>query len=199
MQKKSEKSAPQNPNSLTPNVKIILGIVAIPFIILILAIVILVISPAPQQPVLFTQFTSDEGQFTTVFPGNPTTKVTDLNTTEGIIVVHTTSFSTNNGMFSIVYNDYPDSVMQQSINTILDSALSGSANNTNSKIISKKDLNLQGYLGKEGLLSADNYEIKNDIYLVKNRLYQVMIVTSNNTYFDSNEANTFFNSFRLND
>jgi hypothetical protein len=105
----------------------------------------------------------------------------------------------NKHSFALLYNDYPAGAIQAGAEEqALDGAAQGlSTTMPGAKIQSSKKLTLGSYPGRELVAAAPAVgSIRVRIYLVKDRMYQVMTIGSNE-FVNSQQAEQFLNSFRL--
>jgi hypothetical protein len=114
-------------------------------------------------------------------------------------------FEGDNGLLycAVIYNDFPEwLVKQKDINwdAMLDSGRDGLVADTNGKVIMESKITLGNYPGREVVIEAKGQFktaiIKVRIYVVRNRMYQVMVITAKGEG-GSFERDNFMDSFRL--
>jgi hypothetical protein len=103
--------------------------------------------------------------------------------------------------FSVAYVDYPYSAVRVTpTSSLLDGARDGAVERTNGRLLSEKLISLGGYPGREIKIKVETPKhtaiVRSRIYLVKNRLYQVLVVTSIQEAY-STIGTTFLNSFQV--
>ncbi len=133
------------------------------------------------------EFSSAEGRFTVSMPGTAT-----LTTQEEAVgplkIPHAIyTLSTGAASYFVSYGDLPASstdpaLIKRSLDAGRDNAL---AENPSNKLLSEKDIVLDGHAGREWLVSASPYVFKARAYYVKGRLYQLMLAAPLNVVFNN--------------
>lgn len=148
------------------------------------------------------KLTSKAGKFSVESPVflKQTTQVQP--TAVGNIDIHIfTGEKADGTAYMVMYNDYPaEMISGMDPKETLNGARDGALGRTKGQLVNEKDLTLDGYPGKDLLVkvtkgSAEGL-LKQRMFLVKNRLYQVMTVGPKQS-FDTKEVDTFLNSFKL--
>jgi hypothetical protein len=146
-------------------------------------------------------FSSKEGGFSVEMASAPQQKKETVQTPDGPVDIHTLTFETQNPAAErwVVYIDYPlATVRGKGATRILDEARDGSVNNVRGRLLRERDIVLEGYPGKEieyeGETPAEEI-YKSRIYLVKQRLYVLLVTAPRNGA--SKDAEKFLNSFKL--
>ena len=170
--------------------------------LLVVAIVLAASSSALRAEDKFKPFTSKEGKFTVLMPGAPkehkqvvkaagmdiatTLYVSEIDPTRAVIVS---------------YNDFP----AQNFNAaIADKVLDAAANGVNAKakgtVLSTKKIALGKHPGREVQikLPEDKGLLKVDIYLVGNRLYQILAIGPE-SFVRSPQLDRYYKSFKVNE
>ena len=103
----------------------------------------------------------------------------------------------------VSYADYPTSLMRsEAADQILDGATKGSATGIGGELVSMIDFPLGSFPGREAEYtvpaqgSQPAMKIRAHYFLVKDRLYQVMVIIGQDQTF-SETTQTFLNSFKL--
>jgi hypothetical protein len=102
----------------------------------------------------------------------------------------------------VAYSDYPAEIIEQTDpQALLDSSRDGAVNNLGGTLVSEEVIDLAGNPGRSLVISANaNQEqtatINSRIYLVENRLYQVLVVSPEGTE-SLEESLSFLDSFDL--
>lgn len=156
-------------------------------------------SLAVSQP---QEFTSKSGGFSVMTPATLKESTQSTDTAIGPIDIHTFLAEVGNRAYVVGYSDYPAEIMRQSDpEQILDGSRDGAADNLKGQVISENSLTLDNHPGREFVINATaqnnlKMTVKARIYLVKNRLYQVMLATPQNE-FNPSDADAFLKSFKL--
>ena len=150
------------------------------------------------------KFSSSEGRFSVLIPGVPTEKIIKVNTKAGIVDLHILQLEgTEFNYLAVSYGDYPkETVTKENINKILDGARDGAVSNVHGKLISELIITLDNYPGREIKVEIPNgkHILISRIYLVRNRLYSISLITHKNNIFTTelyDKAHKFFDSFQL--
>lgn len=151
---------------------------------------------------------SDSGKFSVDFPAQPEESDETVETDLGNIVMHmaildlSADTAGDNLLFLSSWNDYPaDKVNPETetdLDTFYESALGGSVENVKGKLISKKNITINGHRA----LTADvdyqegQYVIRIQYLLIKNRFYMMEVIT--NASRNNNIKQTrFLDSFKV--
>jgi flagellar basal body-associated protein FliL len=148
-------------------------------------------------------FSSSAGKFSVDYPGTPKEVKQSQPTAVGKIDIYFYQLEANNKamLYQAGYNDYPADVVEGADPAdLLNGALQGGAGAVGGTVLSQKDITLNGFPGKEARISAVSGALKGEftirIYLVDNRLYQLMAGGSVGK-IDEGGINRFLNSFKL--
>ncbi len=135
------------------------------------------------------QFSSKVGKFAVSMPGAPTEESeTD---TDGFV---THNFTLVNGetVYLVTYSDLAKEVTQVKPGEIFDAVCEGYAADGD-KLVNKREIELDGYFGRTVELKAtDGINGKASMYLVGNRLYQLLLISPN-----LENGKQFFDSFQV--
>jgi TonB family protein len=129
------------------------------------------------------EFTSAEGRFTVLMPGVPTAESTPVETAAGRIKMHSYILQTNFGTYGVMYGDLPwysDEPNPGRLDSARNEALSKGG-----RLLSESDVTLGGIVGRELLVDKDGYVLRARMFLVKERLYQAIIITRANVAFNT--------------
>lgn len=143
---------------------------------------------------------SKEGRFRVAMPNTPTqTKKTVKTATGELTVTILAAEGRNDSLFVVSYSDIPEADLKQgSLAKRLAQARDGAVSNVGGKLREEKTIALDGHPGRQIVIEKDGSVIaKMRIFLVKRRLYQVMVLGSASV-FSSKEVEMFLDSFRLN-
>jgi len=147
------------------------------------------------------QIGSQDGRFAIMMPDFPEYGVQDVLTPVGALQVHIFSVSVDDSVFMAAYNDYPEFIVSSSdAGKMLDGARDGAVSNVNGKLLSERQIRLQGHPGRELWIEADvegqEGLARARIYLVGRRLYQVLVAGPENQFPES-DAERCLDSFLI--
>jgi hypothetical protein len=143
---------------------------------------------------------SKDGGFTVAMPGVPTEKKQHVKTATGQLnVTLLLAEGRNDSVFVVSYSDFPEAELKKgTLEKRLDHARDGAVSSARGKLRSEKTIELDGHPGREIAIENNGECIaKMRIYLVKNRLYQVMVL-GNGMIFMTKDVGIFLDSFGLN-
>ena len=147
--------------------------------------------------------TSKAGNFRASFPGKPLKMKRTLNTAVGKIELHMFILPTlgNKAAYAVMYNDYPDVVMQRAKpDRVLERALQGAVKSKNGTITKKTDIKLDGYPGKSvhfnGTSGGKKLSGYIRVYLVNSRLYQLLVFQQDGVKLAQSDIDKFYRSFQ---
>ncbi len=147
----------------------------------------------------WTEFTSKEGGFAVLLPGTP--KVERKTTPSAVgplaFTMHTVELGFGSVAYIASYNDYPPSLIADSDpNTILDGVVEG-AMGSKQNLKHSEAITLDGHPGREFTGTVkEGYEYTSRCYLVKQRLYQINVVSTPGKV-SAEDKLKYFGSFRL--
>lgn len=149
-------------------------------------------------PAGWTEFTHANGRYKTAFPGKPQEQTVNAGGLKFIINV--IENKNQGSAFVVAYNDMPNDINlsdENLANKALDGGVAGMAKG--GKAATTK-ITYGKYLGREVLIDAvGGKKQKARMYLVGNRLYQVLVEWDSRKGDLSSDADTFLNLFRLTD
>lgn len=154
-------------------------------------------SPILRSQYLLTQaswneFSSTQGGFAVSMPGTPKE---ETQTNQDGSVEHSFSLAVDNTAYLIHYSDIPEAekLTQEQVKQLLDSAPDDFTKSANAKLLKSENISLSGHPGKEFEFAiGDRVNGKGRVYMVKQRLYIVVGMTSTTDNFQK-----FLDSFRL--
>ena len=147
-----------------------------------------------------TEYKSPDHSFAVMLPKEVGEQEQTVNTQLGPIKMCIYSAKSKHQEFTVVYSDYPDSY----VNTtgpavILDGARDGAVRNIQGQLLSETLIELQGNPGRELKIEGPRkLIIRSRMYLVKNRLFQIMAISKPDHSFDK-KIKDVFDSFRITD
>lgn len=145
------------------------------------------------------QFSSDQGKFSVYLPGEPKEQSQTVSTPVGPLTLHMYLVEQGVGTaYVAAYADYDEKLVQlTSKETLLDGARDGQVKSVRGKLVSEKRIFLSGHPGRELKIQVtDKLYLRSRLYLVENRLYQVLVVTHKGA-IDGPDANRVLGSFKL--
>ncbi len=153
-------------------------------------------SRAPQE------FKSEAGAFSVTTPVGLRAATQSVDTQAGKLEIHTFFGQQGATGYMVGYVDYPQEVVQQGDPAkILDGSRDGAVSNVNGKLVIETKVTLDGHPGRELVIDAkarngEDGTVRARVFLVNNRLYQVMIVAPKGRV-SSSAMNDFLQSFKL--
>ncbi|HEY9074301.1 MAG TPA: hypothetical protein VIN67_09240 [Desulfobaccales bacterium] len=165
-------------------------------IALLLALCLAGCSSKPQE------FKSEAGRFSIMTPVALQEETQPLETEAGKISLHL--FAAQEGFtgYFVSYCDYPpEFVKKKEPEQMLDGARDGATKSAKGKLVSDTKISLAGHPGLEVVIDArepqgPNGLIKGRLFMVGNRLYQVMVVAPKSRT-DDQATDSFLQSFKL--
>ena len=147
-----------------------------------------------------TEFKSPDHSFVIMLPENVKAQEQTVNTQLGPIKMYMYNAKSKHQHFTVAQSDYPGSFVNSTDpKTILDGSRDGSVRNIQGQLLSETLIELQGHPGRELKIEGPNkIVIKSRIYLVKNRMFQIMALSKPDHSFDK-KIQDVFDSFKIND
>ncbi|HZZ79862.1 MAG TPA: hypothetical protein VFE62_15190 [Gemmataceae bacterium] len=152
-------------------------------------------------PAGWKEITAKETGFSVAMPAEPMIKKQAVKTVNGLVnVMMYIADGRNDSNFVVSYSDFPTANFKKAdIDKRLDQARDGAITKAGGKKRSEEKIQLMGHPGREIVIEKNGEIIvKMRLYLVKNRLYQVMVV-GQGAIFTSRDVGAFFDSFHLSD
>lgn len=143
-------------------------------------------------------FTSDAGKFTINFPGTPTEETQSVPTEVGNIEMVTFMYEKSaTEVYMVAYSDYPSALIELSnAKDLLGGAKDGALGTYGATVSTEKDITIDGNPGMFFKANSDSYYVTYEIYLVDNRLYQIVIL-KDGAYASESDYNKFTKTFKL--
>ena len=169
----------------------------------ILLIGMLAIAGCNASSVKLAPFASEAGKFSISAPTDLEESQQSVQTPVGPIDIHTFTAETKESAFVVAYSDYPAAIVTESDpQMLLDSSRDGAISNLRGTLVQEEKIELESHPGRSLLINATTETgepavIDARIYLVNNRLYQILVVTPEKDT-DPIKAAEFLNSFTLN-
>lgn len=143
-------------------------------------------------------FVSDEGNFSINFPGTPTEETQSVPTEVGNIEMVTFMYEKSaTEVYMVAYSDYPSALIELSnAKDLLGGAKDGALGTYGATVSTEKDITVDGNPGMYFKANSDSYYVTYEIYLVENRLYQIVIL-KDGAYATEDDYNKFTKTFKL--
>ncbi len=149
-------------------------------------------------------FSSAEGGFTLLLPGNPQEQRQPVSTAAGSADAIMYITEVGGTAFGVGYSDFPGSAAKADPQAVLKGARDGAVKNVNGTLVGEKPIELAGHPGLEiavempaGAAVPGGAIYRAQLYLVGNRLYQVIYVALKKGD-DPDDYQKLFDSFQLN-
>jgi len=164
--------------------------------------------PRPTAPEeLWKEFSSTAGRFKVTLPGAPTETSKTIEYRFREFERHTFTLKTGFGAFLVSYSDLPVILAEpDEVEEFLDHHMhEGEVTSSQGKLLSKTEIELDGYPGRELIAKTPESTFRMKYYLVGQRFYQIAISTPNDPAKNAGEiarsmeftASKFFDSFEL--
>lgn len=152
----------------------------------------------------WTRFVSTAGGFAVLGPGTPREDRTTLNSPAGKIEMHTFAFERKSPpmWLTVAVSDYASSMLRFGPEVALDGARDGAVANIGGRLLSERRIFLGAHPGRELMIEARKSEalrglLRARIYLVGQRSYMLMAVTTEEERLKRNDVSMFLDSFTL--
>lgn len=159
---------------------------------------------AEYNPKAWKEFSSAEGRFSVLLPSVPTERVELHDSPVGKLEVHNFTLRTF-AEYGVMYVEYPPNIEEEgNVRAFLDNIRDGGVRRVKGTVLEEKDISLGGHPGRYMLVRiGDGYTLRAKTFVVKNRLYQVIIITRDKDApegiikFHEETAAKFLDSFKL--
>ncbi|HEX8494071.1 MAG TPA: hypothetical protein VF658_14590 [Pyrinomonadaceae bacterium] len=153
-----------------------------------------VIAPRPQAPAGWILHSSTAGRFSILMPSEPKVQEQPVDTAVGKLINHIFLAQKGSAAFAISYADYPQNNADPQ--GVLDTVRDGAINGIKGTLVSGKNITHKTFPGREFQASTQGALYTSRIFLVNNRLYQMVVVAPVGHLTDA-EVNRFLTSFDL--
>lgn len=146
-------------------------------------------------------FTSDAHKFKARFPGKP--KLQSQPGPQGT-TMQMYAVESRNGVMAVAVADLPlpSDMPPAQVDSALDGAMNGQVRSGGGSLKTSSSIMINGkYPGRElvaSITQPKTGQVRSKLFLVKNRLYQVMVMGTD-SYATSSQATEFLNSFKMMD
>ncbi len=140
----------------------------------------------------------DGGGFSVEMPGQPQKMKKEIPSEAGNITLHFFIYEEKEGGYIVTYNDYPESVVQTlDLDSLYNNAARTALKSAKGTLMSKDTIRYQGFRGVELKYTVPgNVVVRSRYFLVNNRLFQIMLLGSEENVYNS-FGEWFFNSFKI--
>lgn len=142
------------------------------------------------------KYSSERGRFSVVMPTQPSPRDQPIDSAAGPTVNHVFMSVKGSAAFAVSYADYPQASDSADPQVVLDNVRQGALNGIKGTLVSSRRIMHKGYPGREFQASTKGALYTSRIYLVGNRLYQLVVVAPVGALSDT-EINRFLTSFDL--
>jgi hypothetical protein len=149
------------------------------------------------------EFTSQAGSFSVMTPAPLTENIQNADLPQvGTIAIHMFTGTQGSKAYFVSYADFPEEfVGRADTERLLDGSRQGQVSNINGRLVMESKISLSGNPGRDLVIDAkasngQDATIKSRIYLVRNRLYQVMVVAPKGQV-SNDEMMKYLESFKL--
>lgn len=153
-----------------------------------------------QRPQKWKEFNTTVGGFSVLMPETPAQTTSKINTRIGAIDLHSfeAQLEDPDAGVTVAYADYPpEFVASRTPKAMLDGARDRAVESMYGKLLTEALISIGSYPGRDISASVPGgYAVFVRIYLVKNRLYQVVVAVPKDHAFDA-WVGTFLDSFKL--
>ena len=165
---------------------------------------LIVIIPANVKAQDWQKYTNQEGQFSVNMPSKTELESLTQPIIGGKLTYHFYISELENGdqVFMISRNDFPaKNIAKSDSQVMLDACVDGAVKSRQGKLLTQEKVKLNGYPGRkcsfEGRAGGKPLMVWHECYLVKNRLYQIMVMSKKENPPVEKMRNRFFDSFEL--
>jgi hypothetical protein len=151
------------------------------------------------HPTSWKNYQSKSGRFAVMLPGRPVSQAMSINTPSGPLELRIFASQPVPGStsFGVGYGDLPrDLALKRPASVTLDGARNGAVANIHGRLLSSRNITLAGHPGREFRARVASGIYASRIYLVGQRLYQV-IATTPQEQADSTDVARFMTSFKV--
>lgn len=147
------------------------------------------------------KYTSNDGNYSTLFPANPTEETTTVNTAYGYVEDHSAKTTTGGIYYAVVFNELPASYLSETTaGDILDLSRNQMVDAVSGTLLYEKIISIKNYSGRELKIkissNGETVIITARVFVVENKIYRIIVSTTEDDQFDSS-INKFLDSFSL--
>jgi hypothetical protein len=145
-------------------------------------------------------FTSKEGKFTVTLPGQPASKTSKVVTSAGEVEAYLFLVDRKTHAYLVSYNDYKAGTVDPDPEKVLSQVVEATAKNLKGQVNRDEKITLgaKKYPGRDVLIALPGKKglYRGRVYLVGNRLYQVVVIGPEELVKNS-AVDAYFGSFKL--
>lgn len=154
----------------------------------------------PQEEPKPLPFTSKEGKFTVTLPGPPARKTSKVATSAGEVEAYLFLVDRKTHAYLVSYNDYKAGTVDPDPEKVLSQVVEATAKNLQGQVNKDEKITLgaKKYPGRDVLIALPGKKglYRGQVYLVDNRLYQVVVIGPEELVKNS-AVDAYFSSFKL--
>jgi hypothetical protein len=144
-----------------------------------------------------SEFKSETGGFSIATPYSLKETTQSVDTAAGKVETHMFRAEQGQEAWVVAYSELPVEIVQASDpRGMLEASRDGAVANINGELVSDAPISLNEYPGREFTASAQGLSLRARMFLVENRLYQIMAVVPKDKE-NSKEIDDFLQSFQL--
>jgi len=150
-------------------------------------------------PAVWSEFRSEEGQFSVSMPERPVSQVSTIETTQGRFEQHAFTASHIPLVCMVAYTDIPKPfLVANNSDGLFDGVRDEFIKAAGGKLASESSLSLDGHPGREIKVHLFRGELRLQLFLVRDRLYILSLTNLDKVAESDGEIpNKFFGSFKL--
>jgi hypothetical protein len=156
-------------------------------------------SMIPGAVIEWKEFSSAEGAFSILMPGQPALSNQTVKTAAGDMELHQYMVELRRRAYGVIYSDLPPLFLQQpdAARLLLDAGRDGAVSQVKGRLVSEDIIHIGLNPGRELNVEFAKGTIRTRIYLINTRLYQVIaVVPSGQEQKASEDTVKFLDSFR---
>jgi hypothetical protein len=153
----------------------------------------------PGATIEWKEFSSPEGTFSILMPGQPAQSNQTVKTAAGDMELHQYMVELRSGAYGVIYSDLPPLFLQQpdAARRLLDGGRDGAVSQVKGKLVSEDIIHIGLNPGRELHVEFAKGTIRTRMYLINARLYQVVaVIPSGHEQKASEDTTKFLDSFR---
>ena len=151
-------------------------------------------------PPIWTEFRSEAGRFTVLMPQKPVSQASTFETPQGRFEQHAFTAVHSTLVCIVGYIDVPSrALVGNDVDGFFQGARDEFVKEIGGKLGSESTVTLDGHPGRELRVIVFRGEVRMRLFLVRDRLYQLSLITMDkNSEIDEETFRKFFGSFKLN-
>ncbi len=154
----------------------------------------------PKEEPKPVSFSSKEGKFTITLPGQPASKTSKVVTSAGEVEAYLFLVDRKTHAYLVSYNDYKAATVDPDPEKVLSQVVEATAKNLKGQVNKDEKITLgaKKYPGRDVLIALPGKQglYRGRVYLVGNRLYQVVVIGPEDLVKNA-AVDAYFGSFKL--